>query len=129
MAFENEKAGIDADFVDVFGGFDSDFGALVVDVGGHGDIGVLFADFGFDFFEARCFAEGGGGDADDFGAGSVEGDDLFDTGVDVAGFFGDHGLYDDGVSVAHGDGSDAAGFGFSAGVGDVEVHRLVYFTL
>lgn len=54
----------------------------------------------------------------------MEGDDLLDAGLDVSGFFGDHGLDDDGVSVAHCYVAYSAGLGFSAGVSDVEIHLV-----
>lgn len=119
MSLEDEKAGVDTDFIDIFRGFDGDIGPLVVNIGGERDgAAVSLLDLRGDLFEASGFAEAGGGDTDDLASDLVEADDLFDAGVDVACLLGDHGLDHDGVPASHDNVADSDGPGLAPRIFD-----------
>lgn len=120
---EHEQAWIHPNFVDPFGSLYGDICALVVDVCSERNGPIAFDHSSPNFFDALGLAEGRRGDPHNFAANAVEGDDLLDTGLDVAGFFGNHALHDDRISASHGHIAHSYGTGFSSGIVDFERHH------
>ncbi|MFM1944158.1 MAG: hypothetical protein RI897_3140 [Verrucomicrobiota bacterium] len=123
LLFVGIVAGVDADFLDPFGGFEGGFG-FEVDIGDDGDVAVLVPEFLDDMLEVSGVFDRGGCDADELGACGDEFEGFLDAEVGVHGVAGDHGLDDDGVVASDGNASvlwvtddDFAGESAGKGVG------------
>ena len=131
--FVGVVAGVDADLLDVFGGFHRG-GWEEVDIGDEGDVALGGADALGDL--AECFGGFfvGCGDAHDFAADFGEGECLPDGGVDILRVGRRHGLDADRIISTH---ADVADFNFARGaalgdkarlaVGEVGGVRMCHF--